>query len=269
MAVIPENQKYLDKSGLQRVGEVINSKLDDCISKPIEVTYERLLYLRKTGSLKDGQRYRITDYICKSDIIGITCEEHRFDIVVQAIARDRLLERGTVMPHYNLEDDYFYNNNLYTWEVWYCLDNDKSRFSWASENGTGVIYRMIDEWGNDCPYDFKNIKINNKYTFDDNGKDGSMAGIYWNNVIKKYTNNGIQYINNVMFENAQESHDNIFELNCHDILINSKNYYIEAGYNINNYTIGDIREEGDWIIYIRYNSFGNIINYCEADLINF
>ncbi len=23
--------------------------------------------------------------------------------------------------------------------------------------GTGVIYRMIDEWGNDCPYDFKNI----------------------------------------------------------------------------------------------------------------
>lgn len=23
--------------------------------------------------------------------------------------------------------------------------------------GNGVIYRMIDEWGNDCPYDFKNI----------------------------------------------------------------------------------------------------------------
>lgn len=25
------------------------------------------------------------------------------------------------------------------------------------ESGKGVIYRLIDEWGNDCPYDFKNI----------------------------------------------------------------------------------------------------------------
>jgi hypothetical protein len=24
--------------------------------------------------------------------------------------------------------------------------------------GTGYIYRMIDEFGNDCPYDFKNIQ---------------------------------------------------------------------------------------------------------------
>lgn len=27
-----------------------------------------------------------------------------------------------------------------------------------SWNGKGIIYRMIDEWGNDCPYDFKNIQ---------------------------------------------------------------------------------------------------------------
>ena len=26
-------------------------------------------------------------------------------------------------------------------------------------NGRGVIYRLIDEWGNDCPYDFKNIQF--------------------------------------------------------------------------------------------------------------
>ena len=26
-------------------------------------------------------------------------------------------------------------------------------------NGKGVIWRMIDEWGNDCPYDFKNIQF--------------------------------------------------------------------------------------------------------------
>ena len=29
----------------------------------------------------------------------------------------------------------------------------------GAEGGKGVIYRMIDEFGNDCPYDFKNIQF--------------------------------------------------------------------------------------------------------------
>ncbi len=58
------------------------------------------------------------------------------------------------MPGY----DYFYNSKLEAWQLKYCLDNDTSRFAWAdSVNGKGVIYRMIDEFNNDCPYDFKNI----------------------------------------------------------------------------------------------------------------
>jgi peptidoglycan hydrolase CwlO-like protein len=49
--------------------------------------------------------------------------------------------------------------NLSAWKIWYSLDNS-DRFAWADvENGKGVIYRMIDEWGNDCPYDFKNIQF--------------------------------------------------------------------------------------------------------------
>jgi hypothetical protein len=40
----------------------------------------------------------------------------------------------------------------------------------GNSGGTGVIYRMIDEWGNDCSYDFKNIMFSysgdNYYTFD-------------------------------------------------------------------------------------------------------
>ena len=53
---------------------------------------------------------------------------------------------------------YFKDSNLAAWQLWYCLDNDTERFAWAdAENGKGVIYRMIDEWNNDLPYDFKNI----------------------------------------------------------------------------------------------------------------
>ena len=128
----------------------------------------------------------------------------------------------------NLPYNYFQNSNLSAWKVWYCLDNDKSRFAWADDNkaftisyqgedyqmvrdtsndvqglyawsnddigtlytnnetpqigdnlywqdgtlaeeneltkgihfnGRGVIYRLIDEFNNDCPYDFKNIQF--------------------------------------------------------------------------------------------------------------
>ena len=44
----------------------------------------------------------------------------------------------------------------------YCLDNDTSRFAWAvadADGGRGVIYRMVDEFENDVPYDFKGIQF--------------------------------------------------------------------------------------------------------------
>ena len=77
------------------------------------------------------------------------------------------------------------------------------------ENGKGVIYNMIDEYGNECPYDFKNIKFyhdgvnTDVYTFtwiDENyevmdtsvfGNNGTLTlygesyGVY-GNVIKPY-----------------------------------------------------------------------------------
>ena len=62
--------------------------------------------------------------------------------------------------------------NISAWQVKYCLDNDTNRFNWASRNGKGVIYWMKDEYNNECPYDFKNLKYkkNNEYiaTFADN-----------------------------------------------------------------------------------------------------
>lgn len=65
----------------------------------------------------------------------------------------------------NIPYNYFQNSNLSAWKVWYCLDNDKSRFAWADEeNGKGVIYRLIDEFNNDIKYDFKNIQFKRKLT---------------------------------------------------------------------------------------------------------
>lgn len=140
----------------------------------------------------------------------------------------------------DLQYNYFQNSKLEAWKVWYCLDNDKSRFAWADDsvdegspasiidsagnlsyirnsardeqnyfaweykgnniytetstpsigdtiylydhgmidpspgtvasytpptqgtnlpNGRGVIYRLVDEFNNDIPCDFKNILV--------------------------------------------------------------------------------------------------------------
>lgn len=53
--------------------------------------------------------------------------------------------------------------NMNAWELKYCLDNDKALFDWADTNGKGVIYYMKDEYGNEAPYDFKNVQFK-RYT---------------------------------------------------------------------------------------------------------
>ena len=53
--------------------------------------------------------------------------------------------------------------NMNAWELKYCLDNDKELFAWADTNGKGVIYYLKDEFGNEAPYDFKNVLFQRRY----------------------------------------------------------------------------------------------------------
>ena len=52
--------------------------------------------------------------------------------------------------------------NMNAWELKYCLDNDKELFDWAATDGKGVIYWLKDEFGNEAPYDFKNVMFQRK-----------------------------------------------------------------------------------------------------------
>ena len=69
--------------------------------------------------------------------------------------------------------------NMNAWELKYCLDNDKDLFGWADTNGKGVIYYLKDEFGNEAPYDFKNVKYARRYI---SGVDYSVL----NNLRYKY-----------------------------------------------------------------------------------
>lgn len=146
--------------------QAIADRLDEVASaagsaKPtnnlIPITYSELVSLRNSSKLYPGATYRITDYKCSSsDATNTAVASNKFDILVKAIDTNKLSEHCGAMR--NASDTYFPTvTDFDAWEVWYCLDNDTTRFAWALTSGKGVIYRLIDEFGNDCPYDFKNI----------------------------------------------------------------------------------------------------------------
>lgn len=126
----------------------------------VETTYADLKNMRDNGTLTPGMWYRITDYVCTTTQSNTISAGNKFDIIVLATGTNSLSEQARAINHtpQEGETDYFANSNLSAWQIWYCLDNNTTRFTWAdSTNGKGVIYRMIDEWGNECGYDFKNI----------------------------------------------------------------------------------------------------------------
>ena len=125
----------------------------------VNLTYNELKELRDNSKLKPSQYYRITDFVTTvANDSEARSAGHPFDIIVLASDKDKLQDECYAIQHEN--DEYFANCNLAAWKIWYCLDNDTTKYMWAdTTNGKGVIYRMIDEWQNDCPYDFKNVQF--------------------------------------------------------------------------------------------------------------
>ena len=123
----------------------------------ISITYSALKTLRDNSGLKPGRWYRITDYETTTTQTDTQSAGHVFDVIVLAIATNKLSEEARAIQHAG--DTYFDGYNLNAWKIQYCLDNDTFRFSWASSSGKGVIYHMTDEYNNECPYDFKNIQF--------------------------------------------------------------------------------------------------------------
>ena len=158
-------------------GNVISS-----INLSVSITWSELKALRDNSQLVAGTWYRITDYTCTTIQEGTRSAGHPFDVIVRVDSENKLNEEAYAIQHEG--DTYFSNSNLSAWKIWYCLDNDATRFAWADEtNGKGVIYRMIDEFNNDCPYDFKNIQFK-RYILDANNaiatdvaKDGELNAV--------------------------------------------------------------------------------------------
>ena len=157
------------KTGQVLTADALNHMQDgiEAAIKRDDVTlaaYADLVSLRNEGKLKAGKFYRITDYMTTTAQFGTLSAGHPFDVIVLALSKDALAEEAYAVHSERDTEGYFANSNLSAWKIWYSLDNDTAKFAWAdAENGKGVIYRMIDEFNNDIPYDFKNIL----YSLDD------------------------------------------------------------------------------------------------------
>ena len=156
------------------INDLYNIKLDTIIS----IDYNELVTKRNESQLIPGQWYRITDYITTvANDTEARSAEHPFDLLVMATSVNTLSEEAKAINSSRDSDGYFAEANLKAWKIWYCLDNDVKRFQWVdTENGNGVIWRMIDEWQNDCPYDFKNVQFK-RYAITDDSPHGELAAL--------------------------------------------------------------------------------------------
>lgn len=145
-----------------------------------EIIYSELKGLRDNNKLTPGKLYRIIDYITTTSQTDTISVGHLFDIIVLALSENKLSEEAWAIHSVRDIDEYFANSKLEAWMLWYCLDNDTDRFMWAdTDNGKGVIYRMIDEFNNDLPYDFKNIKLRIvDFDPDREGEHGELPYLY-------------------------------------------------------------------------------------------
>ena len=243
----------------------------------IEIEYSDLLSYRDNNRLIPGRHYRITDYITKTTQSNTESANHQFDIIVTADGTNSLSEVARSCFHDG--DNYFSGVNLGAWELRYCLDNDTNRFTWAdSESGKGVIYYMKDEFGNEAPYDFKNIKFiyNSDFLTENASWKSAVLGqftgtqlsfytfSYYNtqsgvvddslkvyltpnhyahgNKINNYFRNedGKLTLNNIVFVATENSpYNNIIENSCHDCIFGDNCYENMIGFNASSNVVGN------------------------------
>lgn len=186
MQKAPVIQDILNRAAALPEPTELTEKLDrieHAALQTIALTYAELKALRDTGTLVPGQYYRIIDYVTTTTQVGTRSAAHQFDVILRADSAGTLNEKAWAAHHQ--EDEYFANCNLAAWSLSYCLDNDTNRFQWADETmGKGVIYDLIDESGNHCRYDFKNIQYKRwKAAIKDHEEDPDLptgiAGAYY------------------------------------------------------------------------------------------
>ena len=222
-------------------------------SNIIKGSYSTIKGYATNKQLIPGQQYQITDY--KAAVASPTDKSyqsagHQFDIILTATTNSTFDDYAKAINHTPAAtepEDYFADSNLNGWTIKYSLDN--SYRLWGSAHGTGVLYYLEDEIGNEAPYDFKNIQYSHDsgatwyYTY---SKEGETAGTYedaslndgtkvFDNVIKPYKDKDGFKLNDIIFV-GDECYNNTFKTDCYDMTFGNKAHDNKFGTNCYNNT---------------------------------
>lgn len=172
-----------------------------------------------------------------------------------------------------IPSNYFANLPINLWELKYNLDNDNSKYIWIPRGNIakGVIYYMKDEYGNEAPYDFKNILFDGYYTFstivDRKIYDSTVITTTCNNnsILPVYNTEGQQLLNAIVFKNtniASICQYNKFGFGCKNNKFGDSCSSNEFGdYCISN-TFGNRCYYNNFSMYCQSNTFGN---FCQSN----
>ena len=224
------------------------------------VSYDYLVYIGE-------MTYDNTEYHCWQKVEsedGINHIVRNIYILTDTlIAPGSISLQNTYIPQYLIDEhDQYTGPYPSDYELGQCTISQQSQleginpvsdFTFYSRNpGNGVIYKMIDEFGNDYPYDFKNIQFKRKLT---NGVYDPTSGTdEWVYTFSIWSSNSIidSSLSNThhIYDNIQEVYrlrSNILSLND-NVFIGENCSYNTLGYNCHSNTFGN---------YYQSNTFGD------------
>ena len=182
IALIPEllpGEQYWAKDTKQLfIGTAEGNK--NITEKQVSVTYDQLATLIGESGLLPGQKYLITDY--KTIYIQPVTNTLKSDATVEPLV-------VTALDVDKLEPIAFSPSKPKD-VIYYDVENDTTKYEWADATSRGVIYRRIDQNGNDLPYDFKVVKFRRwAIDIDEIPTWSSTEDYEWGAVVKTFISN--------------------------------------------------------------------------------
>lgn len=117
--------------------------------------YERIKALYDKGELKTNYLYIIKGYCyVPNNSYKEYTRQHSIN------NGHIILTVNNINSTFNSEGYFISQIDQKTYKIWYDIENNTSKYTWAYKDGQGIIYRMIDpELNIDAPFDFVNITI--------------------------------------------------------------------------------------------------------------
>ena len=226
-------------------------------------TYDELSSLVAADGIVVGQQYVLSNYKATVDstitTARATSNQIEFYLILTGTSENTFSDTAIAAK----KKDSTSSTNFDGWKVSYSFENNTSKYAWADTvNGRGVIYYMQDEFGNSCPYDFKNIQFNIsdtetvewRYTFStgtatevDASIEGDTNNVYGNEIKTAKINGGVQILNQIVFK-GKNCFNNTFGNDC------TKNVF---GSDCNNNSFGTTFTSNKIGSYFSSNTFGN------------